>query len=171
MSETWLGSGNTIGHYALVLLVYAALFVVMRYANPRVAPEFRRAFWILYALWSFGTFLGNFVLYRIGWMSFLPWLNNAFHTFLWIGLCLGFLYAGSRRKPWLEQFALFAIFSFIVKEAEHGILGTWELDHFFVIRGQFAYRIGWSLMDGLYPFLSRAALRGIGKVIPGVAVP
>jgi hypothetical protein len=170
MNATWLGSGNTVWDYGLVILVYAALFVVMRYANDQVELNFRRSFTILFFLWSIGTFLGNYGLYRAGWMSFLPWVNNALHTFLWIGLCLGFLYAGAYRRPWLEQFALFAIFSFIVKVAEHLILGTWELDHFFWIKGQLAYLIGWSLMDGLYPTLSRAGLKLIGRVVPGVMV-
>lgn len=102
-------------------------------------------------------------------MSFLPWLNNAFHTFIWIGLCLGFLYAGTHRRPWPEQFALFAIFSFIVKAAENWILGTWEMDHFFGIPGHITYLLGWSLLDGLYPILSAAALKVIGKMVPGVA--
>jgi hypothetical protein len=36
MAEAILGKGNGIGQYAELLLVYAALFVVIRYANDRV---------------------------------------------------------------------------------------------------------------------------------------
>jgi hypothetical protein len=101
-------------------------------------------------------------------MSFLPWVNNVLHTFVWIGLCLGFLYAGARKRPLWEQFLLFSIFSFIVKQAEHEVLGTSELDHFFLIRGNAAYITGWSLMDGLYPIISRLGLRLVARFVSGV---
>jgi hypothetical protein len=99
-------------------------------------------------------------------MSFLPWLNNGLHTFVWIGLCLGFLYAWSHRKPMWLQFVLFAAFSLVVKIAERAILGTWEHDHFFGIRGNAAYIIGWSLLDGLYPVLSLYGLKLVRRVAP-----
>jgi hypothetical protein len=151
-----LGAGNTITHYLAVLAVYGALFIVMRYGNERVELNFRKTFWILFAGWSVGVFSGNYLF---------------FHTFIWIGLCLSFLYAGAYRKPLWEQFALLAIFSFIVKWAEHTILGTWELDHFFFIEGNLAYIIGWSLMDGLYPIITAFGLRLISKFVTGVITP
>ena len=166
-----LGAGNTFADYVLVLVVYAALFIVMRYANERVELNFRKTFWILFAGWGVGVFFGNYLFYRLGVMSFLPWLNNFFHTFIWIGLCLSFLYAGAYRRPLLEQMALFAIFSFIVKWAERTILGPWELDHFFFIPGNVAYIAGWSLMDGLYPIISAFGLRLLSKFVRGVITP
>jgi len=166
-----LGAGNEITDYLAVLAVYGALFIVMRYASETVELNFRKTFWILFVGWSVGVFIGNYLFYLLGIMSFLPWLNNFFHTFIWIGLCLGFLYAGAHRKPMWEQFALFAIFSFIVKWAEHTILGTWELDHFFFIEGNLAYIIGWSLMDGLYPILSALGLKLVSKFVSGVITP
>lgn len=171
LSDSWLGAGNTLGDYLLVLVFYAALVVLMRYGNAHVEPEFRRTYWFLAASWAIGTFVGNYLLYRAGFMSFLPWLNNFMHTAIWIGLCLSFLYAGARARPWLEQFLLFAIFSFLVKAAEHQILGTWELDHFFFLNGNSAYLLGWSAADGLYPALSVAALRLLRRWIPGLVVP
>ena len=163
-----LGAGNGAAHYALVVAVYAMLFLLMRPLQPRVPLSFRRTYWTLYLAWAPTIFVGNYLCYRAGVMSFLPWLNNALHTFVWIGLCLGFLYAAVRDRSPLEQFALFAIYSFIVKYAEQRLLGTWEHPGFFGIRGNAAYLIGWSLMDGLYPFISRAGLRVLGRVIPGV---
>ena len=170
MSEI-LGAGNTLGSYALVIAVYAALFVVIRYAGGRVELNFVRTYWVLFFGWALGVFVGNYLFYRLGVMSFLPWLNNFIHTFVWIGLCLGSLYAGAHGKPALEQFALFAIFSFIVKWAEHEILGTWEMDRFFFIRGNLAYITGWSLMDGLYPVISAFGLGVISKFVRGVVRP
>ena len=166
-----LGAGNEITDYVIVLAVYGALFIVMRYANETVELNFRKTFWILFVGWGVGVFIGNYLFYLLGIMSFLPWLNNFLHTFIWIGLCLSFLYAGAHRKPMWEQFALFAIFSFIVKWAEHTILGTWELDHFFFIEGNLAYIIGWSLMDGLYPILSALGLKLVSKFATGVITP
>src|SRR5215471_20947857 len=165
-----LGAGNLL-EYFLVLVVYAALFLVMRHAHPVLELNFRRTYLILCFGWAVSVFFGNYLFYKLGIMSFLPWLNNFFHTFIWIGLCLGFLYAGSYFKPFWEQFALFAIFSFIVKWAEHQILGTWELGHFFFVQGNVAYIVGWSLMDGLYPLISAAGLRLISRFVDGVVVP
>lgn len=163
-----LGAGNEIKDYLIVLAVYGALFIVMRHGQERIELNFRKTFWILFAGWGVGVFPGNYFFYRLGIMSFLPWLNNFFHTFIWIGLCLGFLYAGAHRKPLREQFALFAIFSFIVKWAERTVLGTWELDHFFFIHGNIAYLTGWSLLDGLYPIISAFGLKPVSKFVTGV---
>ena len=166
-----LGADNKIIDYLGVLAVYGALFILMRYANERVELNFRKTFWILFVGWSVGVFFGNYLFYKLGIMSFLPWLNNFFHSFIWIGLCLSFLYAGAYRKPRWEQFALFAIFSFIVKCAEQMILGTWELDHFFYIEGNLTYLVGWSLLDGLYPILSAFGLKLVSKFVTGVVTP
>lgn len=166
-----LGAGNKITDYLVVLAIYGALFIMMRYGNERVELNFRKTFWILFAGWSVSVFFGNYLFYRLGIMSFLPWLNNFLHTFIWIGLCLSFLYAGAYRKPLLEKIALFAIFSFIVKWAERTVLGTWELDHFFFIHGNLAYIIGWSLMDGLYPIISAFGLKLVSKSVTGVITP
>lgn len=170
-SDAFFGAGNGIVDYLPVLLVYGALFVVMRYANRSVPVSFRRTFVTLYVGWAVGVFIANYLLYRAGFMSFLPWLNNFFHTFIWIGLCLGFLYAEAHRRPFLEQVALFAIFSFIVKWAELTLLGTWELDNFFGIPGNIAYITGWSLMDGLYPVVSVVGLKFVSRWIDGLVVP
>ena len=162
------GVGNGPLRYAGLLLGYAALFVIVRAIHPRLQPEFRDKYIALALGWGIGTFLANYGLYRLGVMSFLPWLNNFAHTFLWIGLVLAWLYAGVYRRPALEQFALFAIFSFIVKAGEHALLGTWELDHFFVVPGNASYIVGWSLADGLYPAISATALRLLGRRIPSL---
>lgn len=172
MRDAVLGPGNGILDYALVLLVYASLFLLMRQSHTRVELNFRRTFWWLYFGWGIGTFFGNYAFYCIGIMSFIPWLNNALHTFVWIGICLGFLYSEAHKKNLGEQFALFAIYSFIVKWAEYTILGSWQHEHFFwVIRGTVGYIVGWSLMDGLYPVLSILGLSIVAKFVRGIVVP
>jgi hypothetical protein len=165
------GAGNGLLDYVIILIGYAALFVIMRYANPRVEPNFRLTYWALYLGWAIGTFFGNYLFYKLGIMSFLPWLNNFIHTFIWIGFCLSFLYAGCYQKPFWEQFLLFSIFSFIVKALENQILGTWELERFFIIQGNTAYIIGWSIMDGLYPVLSVIGLTLLSKFVKGIVIP
>lgn len=165
-----LGAGG-LPEYFHLLLFYAALFLVMRYGHRTVEPAFRRTRLVLGLGWAIGTFVANYVLYRVGVMSFLPWLNNGLHTFVWIGICLSFLYAGAHRRPFLEQFALFAIFSFLVKAAEHALLGTWEHDNFFGIPGNAAYILGWSLMDGLYPVVSVLGLSIASRFVRGLVIP
>ncbi|MBM2840857.1 MAG: hypothetical protein HW412_1385 [Bacteroidetes bacterium] len=167
----FMGAGNGVMNYLSVLVLYAVLFVVMRHANPVVELNFRKTYWILYFGWAVGVFIGNYVFFRLGYMSFLPWINNLLHTFIWIGFCLTFLYAGCYRKPFWEQFILFTIFSLVVKAFERNLLGTWELDHFYWIQGNNAYIIGWSLMDGLYPIISKVGLRFIARFTSGVVVP
>jgi hypothetical protein len=164
MTQSLLGVGNGWSAYLLVLVVYGMLFILMRHANARVELSFRAAFTYLFVGWSLGTFTANYLLFRVGVMSFLPWLNNFLHTFVWIGLCLAFLYAGAYRKPLLEQFALFAIYSFIVKIAERSILGSWEHESFFGFGNNLTYIIGWSLLDGLYPVVSMVGLRLLSRV-------
>jgi hypothetical protein len=171
LRDAILGPGNGAGDYVLLLVTYGALFLVMRYANPRIELSFRKTFWTLFWGWGIGVFVANYLLYRAGVMSFLPWLNNFCHTVPWIGLCLGFMWAEAHKRPLWEQFALFAIFSFIVKWAEHTILGTWEHDNFFGIPGNIAYITGWSLADGLYPVVSVVGLKLASRFIPDLVVP
>lgn len=166
--ERLLGMGNSLLNYVWMLGFYLMMFVLMRQGQRTVELSFRRSFTVLALIYGPAVFVANWLLYRAGWMSFLPWVNNAMHTCLWIGLGLMFLYAGSRRRPALEQFALFAIYSFLVKEAEHAILGTWERDGFFNFGGQFAYRVGWSLLDGLLPFLTAIGLPFVGRFVSGI---
>ena len=69
------------------------------------------------------------------------------------------------------QCALFFGFFLVVKYAEHFLFGTRELDHFLhLFRGNFAYIMGWSLADGLYPVLTLYGLRLLGKRVPGLIV-
>jgi hypothetical protein len=101
----------------------------------------------------------------------MPWLNNFIHSFIWIGLCLGFLYAISYKRPLWELLVLFTIYSLVVKIAENKILGTWEFDRFFFIDGNMAYILGWSLVDALYPIGSAITLMLAARFISGVVVP
>jgi len=167
-----LGPGNGLQQYVMVLVMYGALFLLMRYGNARIEPEFRKTFWMLGVVWSVTTFVGNFLLFRAGVMSFLPWLNNFLHTFLWIGLGLGFLYAGTYRRPLWEQYLLFAIFSLLAKAFEFDFLHSWDFDHFFFLPGGHRiYILGWSLADGLYPVLSAIGLRIAARAVKGLVVP
>jgi hypothetical protein len=170
--DTILGANNTLFDYALILLIYAGLFVAMRQMSPRIEPEFRRSFVILFVVWAVGVFVADYVFYLLGVMSFLPWLNTFMHTFIWIGLCLGFLYSISySKRPLWELLVLFAIYSLVVKVAENKILGTWEFDHFFFVDGNLAYIIGWSLVDALYPVGSALVLALAARLTHGVIIP
>ncbi|KXK52353.1 MAG: hypothetical protein IT298_06400 [Chloroflexi bacterium] len=169
--DTVLGTGNTLFGYAFVLLIYLSLWLAMRQAMPWFASNFRRSFLVLYVVWSVGIFVGNFLFYLLGIMSFYPWLNNIIHSFLWIGLGLGFLYAISHKRPLWEQMVLFGIYSLVVKFAEQRILGTWEFSRFFFIEGNLAYLIGWSVVDALYPIGAYFVLKIASRFVTGLVVP
>ncbi len=168
----FLGAGNTIGSYLLVLVVYGGLFIAMRFGHPAVEPEFRKTFYNLWIVSGFVGLIANYLLYLAGVMSFLPWLNNFIHVFIWIGGCLMFLYSGAYKRPLWEQFVLFFIYSFVVKLAERQILGTWEHPNWLGIPGNLTYMLGWSLADGLIiPFGCWWGLKIASSFIKGLVVP
>ncbi len=156
----------------ILLAFYAALFVVIRTTGHRIKPEERKTFLVIGAVWAVSVFIANYLLYRAGYMSFLPWVNNFMHTFLWIGFCLTWLYLGVRHtEPMLLQFIIFATFSLVVKYAEQMLFGTWDHGHFFhVFQGNTAYVLGWSLADGLYPPLTFFGLRLLRRFVKGLVV-
>lgn len=155
-----------------LLLLYAALFVVIRTHKPKIESRLRKTFFTIAGMWAVSVFIANYLLYRAGFMSFLPWINNFMHTFLWIGVCLTFLFLGVRKEqPLWVQFIMFATFSLIVKYAEQLLFGTWEHDHFFhVFRGNVSYVLGWSLADGFYPIITPWGLKLLSHWIPGLVV-
>lgn len=166
-----LGSNNTIVSYIFMLLVYGGLVVAMRQAATRIEPEFKRTFWVLYVVWAIGVFVSNYLFFRIGIMSFLPWLDNFLHSFVWIGLGLGFLYAISYKRPMWQQLVLCGVYSLAVKMTENKVLGTWDFSHFFFIDGNLAYVIGWSVVDAFFPIASIVVLWIASRFITGLIVP
>jgi hypothetical protein len=154
-----------------VLAFYAAVFVIIRLSRERIEPFERKTFIAIGLVWAVCVFPANYLLYKAGAMSFLPWVNNFMHSFLWIGFCLSWLYLGVREnQPIVLQIVLFTTFSLIVKYAEQKLFGTWDHDNFFGIQGNGAYVMGWSLADGTYPVLTLFGLRLAARYIPGLAV-
>jgi hypothetical protein len=152
-----------------VLLFYAALLAIIRLINPRIDPVERRTVVAIGLAWAVSVFPANYGLYKADLMSYLPWVTNFMHTFLWIGICLSWLYLGVRgRHSMVTLFIVFATFSLIVKYIEQIVFGTWDLDNFFGIDGNGAYVIGWSLADGTYPILTLYGLRLASRWIPGL---
>jgi hypothetical protein len=157
----------------LLLLFYASLFLIIRcmYRTPLTSAE-RPTFLLLGAAGAVTALVANYLLYRLGLMSFLPWVNNIMHSFLWIGIGFPYLFFALRgRQPVLVQFLVFVVLSLIVKYAEQLLFGTWEQGNFLhLFRGNFAYILGWATMDGLYPVLIPAGLRLAGKFVPGLVL-
>ncbi|HEX8693455.1 MAG TPA: hypothetical protein VF746_13620 [Longimicrobium sp.] len=155
---------------AAALLLYAGLFAAIRVIKPRLEPEERSTALLVGSAWAVSVFIANYLLFRAGVMSFLPWVNNFLHTFVWIGVCLTFLYLGVwRTQPMWLQFVLFATFSVVVKVFEQVLFGTWEHPNFFgVFQGNAAYVVGWSLADGLYPPITYYGLKLLGKRVPAM---
>ncbi len=162
----------TSGRVLALLAVYAALFVIIRMHKKRIGPDERRTFLVVGGLWAVSVFVANILLARAGLMSPLPPVNNFLHTFVWIGVCLTFLYLGIREEESMAvQCIVFATFSLIVKGAEQQLFGTWDHGHFFhVFEGNTAYLLGWSAADGLYPPITFWGLRLLGRRIPGLVV-
>lgn len=152
------------------LAFYAAIFVVIRLNRARIAPVERKTFIAIGLSWAVPVCLINYLLYRADLMSFLPWVTNFMHTFVWIGFCLSWLYLSVRDShSMVTQIVLFTTFSLIVKYAEHILFGTWDHDHFFhVFEGNGAYIMGWSIADGLYPPITLFGLRLAARRIPGL---
>ena len=95
-----------------VLAFYAAIFVIIRLSRERIEPFERKTFVAIGLVWAVSVFPANYLLYKAGAMSFLPWVNNFMHSFLWIGFCLSWLYLGVREnQPIVLQIVLFTTFS------------------------------------------------------------
>jgi len=156
----------------LLLAFYAALFLVISMHGHRISPAERKTFLLLAVSGAVAALIANYLLFKLGVMSFLPWPNNILHSFLWIGIGFPYLFLGIRgRHPVVVQFLLFVIFSLIVKYAEQKLFGTWERDNFFgILQGNFAYILGWATVDGLYPVLIPPALRLVGRFVPGLVL-
>lgn len=154
------------------LVFYAALFVIIRMSRKSIDRDERKTFFLLAGSFAVIAFTANYVLYLLGFMSFLPWINNFIHTFIWIGICLTWLYMGVRdSESFLAQYVMFATFSLIVKYAELHLLGTWDYNHFFhIFEGRFAYILGWSLVDGLIPIGAFFGLRLVSRFVSGLVV-
>jgi hypothetical protein len=158
-----LGADNSWLDYMLVLLIYGIFFLFIRYPKPTLELNYRANYLFLVAVWAFLMFTGNYLFYRLGVMSFLPWLNNLLHSFVWVGICLGWLYYGTHERPLWEQFIFFVFTSFVVKMAENLLLGTWHKESYLGINNRYAYLIAMSLVDGFYPVISRWLLKWFGK--------
>ncbi|MEO8450055.1 MAG: hypothetical protein ABI647_09710 [Gemmatimonadota bacterium] len=156
----------------LLLLFYAGLFLIISLHGLKLTSTEKKTFIFLWISGFIVAMVANYLLYRAGVMSFLPWINNFLHTFFWIGIGFPYLYLGIRgRRSVLAQYIMFVVFSLIVKYAEQRLFGTWEFPHFFfVLKDNFFYILGWSTVDGLYPVLIPAGLRLAGKFIPGLVL-
>ena len=166
--EYILGNANSLFDYLIVILIYFFTFILLRYPFGRVELNFRTNFKVLFIFWFLAMFAGNYVFFLLGLMSFLPWLNNLLHTFVWVGFCLTYLYSHTRKRSILLQFFLFSYFSFIIKVAENLILGSWNFDPYFFFKGKYAYIIIMSLVDGFYPVISVLVLKLSSRFIEGV---
>lgn len=158
-----LGANNSLADYLLVLLMYGLMYLLIRYPKPTLELNYKANFFFLVLFWAFLLFTGNYLFYRLGVMAFLPWLNNLLHSFIWVGFCLAWLYYCVHERPMWEQFVLFTFTSFLIKIAEHTILGTWSMDSYFGIQSPYAYIVAMSVVDGFYPVLSALLIKVLSK--------
>ena len=161
--ESLLGNGVSILSYLLVLIVYWCMFLVIRYPRPALELNYRGTFYFLAIVWAVAMFSGNYLFYRLGVMAYLPWFNNFIHSFIWIGICLTWLYYTTRERPIVERFILFAFTSFIIKATEYKLLGSWAKESYLGINNRYAYIIIMSLVDGFYPIISVLLIKALSK--------
>ena len=170
--EKIFGVNNSWLDYGLVLLIYALMYLLIRYPKTKLELNYRSNYIFLVGMWAFLMFTSNYLFYRLGVMSFLPWANNFIHSFIWVGICLGWLYYCTHERPLWEQFIFFAFTSFIVKMAENMVLGSWNMESYFGINSKYAYIIAMSIVDGFYPIISLWILNALGKKSTfGIYVP
>ncbi|HEX2310693.1 MAG TPA: hypothetical protein VHH91_08245, partial [Vicinamibacterales bacterium] len=66
-----------------VLAVYAVLLgLIWLLFRPRIERYELRTALAIAAVWAVSVFIANYLLYRAGAMSYLPWVNNFMHTFI-----------------------------------------------------------------------------------------
>ena len=169
--EKILGAYCTWIDYLLVLVVYGLIFLLVWYPKRKIELNSRCSFIVLYIFWSVAMFAGNYFGYLLGFMAFLPWLDNFIHSFGWVGFALAWLYFSTTGLPWYYRFFLSAMFSFIIKFSENFILGTWTFDPYFFFTGKYTYIIIMALIDGFYPLVSDLLLKWLNKKFPAIYIP
>jgi len=161
----------TPGRIALILLFYAALFVVISISGRTLTKDERKTFLLLCGAGFSIAFITNFLLFKIGAMTFLPWINNFLHSFFWIGLGFPWLYFATRGRSPLVVFITFTTLSLVVKYIEQLLFGTWDGPNFLhIIPGNLGYILGWSLVDGCLPFVMSIGLKLLSRFVPGLLV-
>ena len=60
----------------ILLLFYLGLLAIMLLKRRELPFGERRTFWVLFWVWGVSMFVANFLMYRAGLASFLPWLNK-----------------------------------------------------------------------------------------------
>jgi hypothetical protein len=159
----------TLYRIGLLLVFYAMLGAVISLHGRRLTSDERKTFLLLWGAGFSIAIVANYLLFLAGAMTFLPWINNFLHTFLWIGLGFPYLYFGTRGRSPIIVFAVFCVLSLIVKYAEQLLFGTWEGTSFLgIIPGNLGYILGWSVMDGTMPFVISFGLPLVGKIVPGL---
>ena len=106
-TEDIFGTNASLLDYLLVLFIYLLMLLLIKYPKPVIELNYRINFIFLAIFWATFMFIGNYVGYKMGLMSFLPWLNNSIHTFIWVGLGLNWLYYSALERPVWEQVIFF----------------------------------------------------------------
>lgn len=154
---------------AVLLMLYASVFGVAWYDKRTLDAEERKTFWVLWGIWSVAVLLINYLGALLGVITFIPWLNNVLHAFVWVGVVLTYLFLAVRHLPIAVQFMAFAFFSLVVRLGEFALFGVWDHPHFlWAFRGTEASLLGWSFVDGFIPLIDLALLAVLRKKVPGL---
>jgi hypothetical protein len=152
-----------------ILMLYGLVFFVVWHARPALDRAERKTYWILAAFWGITIFFVNYLGYLMGILGFLPWWpNNALHAFVWVGLCLPYMFLAIRKEHPVIQFMAYSGFSLVIRYAEYNLFGVWDFGHLlYLFPGTDAYIIGWSFFDGGFGIATTFLLRRFGPHIGG----
>ncbi|NIP57423.1 MAG: hypothetical protein GWM92_04390 [Gemmatimonadetes bacterium] len=154
---------------AVLLLLYASVFLVAWYDKRTLDRAERRTFGLLWGIWSVAVVLINYLGSLLGVITFIPWINNVLHAGVWVGIVLTYLFLALRRLPIAVQFIAVAFFSLMVRLGEFALFGLWDHPHFlWAFRGTEASLVGWSFVDGFIPLIDLALLAVLRRKVPGL---
>ena len=147
--------------FAILLLYGLVYFVVWHGRTNKLDQAERKTYGILAAFWGITIFFVNYLGYLIGILGFLPWWpNNVLHAFIWVGLCLPYMFLAIRQEHPVVQFMAYGSFSLVIRYAEYNLFGVWDFDHLlFLFPGTDAYIVGWSFFDGGFGIATTFLLR------------
>ena len=155
--------------YLVILVLYFLVFIVAWFDKRKLDGSERKTFLMLFLVWSVTIFIANYLGYKMGILSFMPWVNNFLHAFVWIGVCLSYMFLALRKQHIITQFMAYASFSLVIRYTEYKIFGVWEHDNCLnAVQGTDAYIIGWSFIDGGYGIVTILLLKLLSKKIRGL---
>ena len=143
-------------------------------SDRTLTKDERKTFLLLCGAGFSIAFVTNFLLFRIGAMTFLPWINNFLHSFFWIGRRVPYwLYFATRgRSPLVVFITDSPRWSLVVKYIEQllfGTMGRSQLPPHHPRKPRLHPRLV-AGGHGCLPFVMSIGLKLLSRFVPGLVV-